>query len=47
LRAVTLPSLTAEQIRQGLTASGIQVSAVKPGMPTMEDVFMTLSTAVD
>lgn len=47
LRAVALPNVSAEQISQGLTAAGVQVAAVKPGTPTMEDVFMTLSTAVE
>jgi ABC-2 type transport system ATP-binding protein len=42
LRLVAAVEVDAEQISGGLAAAGLAVQSVRPGEPTIEDVFMTL-----
>jgi ABC-2 type transport system ATP-binding protein len=42
LRLVAAVEVGAEQISGGLAAAGLAVQSVRPGEPTIEDVFMTL-----
>jgi len=42
LRLVASAEVDAEQISGGLTAAGLATQSVRPGKPTIEDVFMTL-----
>jgi ABC-2 type transport system ATP-binding protein len=43
LRAILAPGTGPEAVRAGLEAAGIAVRAVRPGAPSMEDVFLALS----
>jgi ABC-2 type transport system ATP-binding protein len=43
LRAVTEREITAENLRSGLQAKGIDVKAVERAEPTLEDVFLSLA----
>lgn len=45
LRVIAALGVDAGQIERWLAASGLTVQAVKQGIPSMEDVFMTLSSA--
>jgi ABC-2 type transport system ATP-binding protein len=42
LRLLASAEVNAEQISGGLAAAGLAVQSVRPGEPTIEDVFMTL-----
>jgi ABC-2 type transport system ATP-binding protein len=43
LRVLTRPGTKEKQLRAGLMAPGLQVRAISPGEPTLEDVFLSLA----
>jgi ABC-2 type transport system ATP-binding protein len=43
LRIIATNGVDADQITRGLVSAGLQVQSVQPGLPTMEDVFMSFS----
>ncbi|MEJ5249107.1 MAG: ABC transporter ATP-binding protein [Caldilinea sp.] len=47
LRVVLPPNVSSDAIRRTLLDRSIHVQTLTPGVPTMEDVFMTLATAAD
>jgi hypothetical protein len=47
LRVVLPPNSSPDAIRCTLLDRSIHVQTLTPGVPTMEDVFMTLATAAD
>jgi ABC-type multidrug transport system ATPase subunit len=43
LRTITEQGLEPLELRQGLEAEGLKVSAIVPGDPSLEDVFLSIA----
>jgi ABC-2 type transport system ATP-binding protein len=43
IRTITNPGLELQELRKGLEAHGLEVSAIVPGDPSLEDVFLSIA----